>query len=41
MSESVANGNSAEKLFVVIDPTRDNHLALERVVLTAKFKVGS
>ena len=38
MPESVANGNSAEKLFVVIDPTRDNHLALERVVLTAKFR---
>lgn len=38
MSESAGQGNAAEKLFVVIDPARDNQLALERVVLTAKFR---
>lgn len=33
--------SSQEKLFVVVDPTSDQHLALERALLTAKIRTPS
>ena len=38
MFESEDPQSQAETLFVVIDPVQDNHLALERAVITARFR---